>query len=101
MSVKVTAILKKESSVDPKNPKNRVFRASLSLLDENGKEIDLPKYLSGFDEMAKLLICEAGVTHQQLQDRFPRYGSGQDVRLYLTLENEDAIKRLGFNPSGT
>jgi len=67
-------------------------------LDEAGKEYDLPRFLSSFEEVGTLLQREAGVTHEELQDRFPRYERDQEVRITLNLKVEDAIRKLGFNP---
>jgi hypothetical protein len=97
-SVKVTAVIKKESKVDPKKPNEKALFASLVLLNENEKPYGVPRYFSGFPEVGDRLKREAGVTHEQLQDRFPRYERGDEVRILLTLKNEEAIRNLGFDP---
>jgi hypothetical protein len=71
---------------------------SLSLLGADGKEYGLPRYLSGYDEVGNLLQREAGVTYEQLQDRRPVFDRGAPVHLRLTLENDEQIINLGFNP---
>lgn len=98
MSIKVTALIKKDERVDPRT-KNKFFEATLSLINEGLKEYGHgPRYFSGYDEVGALLKREAGVTHQQLQDRYPAYDRGETVRLRLTVENDEAIKNLGFDP---
>ena len=96
MSFKPTAIIKKELRTNPQNPKQIDFYASLALLNENNEEYGVPRLFSGFEEVAKLLDREAGVTYEQLQDHRARYDRGDEVRISLTLENEEAIKNLGF-----
>jgi len=98
MSIKVFALIKKEERVDPRT-KNKFFEAMLSLLNEADEEYGHgPRYFSGYDEVGALLRREAGVTHQQLQDRYPVYERGETVQLRLTLENDQVIKNLGFGP---
>jgi hypothetical protein len=96
MSVKATAVIKKEMKVDPKKPQDKSYYASLSVLDENGKECGLPRYFSGFPEVAHLLKREAGVTHEQLHECFASYERGEEVQISLALENDEAIRNLGF-----
>ena len=69
----------------------------MSLSNEAGKEYGTPRNFSGFDEVGATLRREAGVTHQQLQVRYPRYERGEELRLSLTLDNDDAIRNLGFD----
>ncbi len=38
MSINATAVVKKETKVDPKKPNEKTHHASLSLLNEDGKE---------------------------------------------------------------
>jgi hypothetical protein len=96
MSIKVTALIKREPRVDPRTG-NRCFDATLFLLNEEGKEYSHgPLYFSGYEEVGARLKLEAGITHQELQDRYAAYERGDTVRLRLTLENEDAIVNLGF-----
>jgi hypothetical protein len=98
MSIKVTAVIKKEIRVDLRT-KVKVFEAALSLLDENGREYARgPHYFSSYQEVGDLLKREAGATHQQLQDRYPAYERGDTVQLRLTVDNDEAIKNLGFAP---
>lgn len=97
LSVKVTAIIKKESSVDQRSG-NKIFHAALSLVNEDGQEYGTPRYFSGFEEVGNLLKREAGITHEQLQDRKPSFDRGQVVRLFLTLDSQEAIRNLGFTP---
>jgi hypothetical protein len=98
MSVKATAVIKKEAKVDPKKPNDKGYYASLALLSEGGKEYGLPRYFSGFHEVGELLRREAGIPHEQLQDRYLGYEKGEDVRISLTLENDEVIRSLGFDP---
>jgi hypothetical protein len=98
MSIKATAVVKRETKVDPKKPNDKAYCASLSLLNEDGKEYGLPRYLSEFREVAVLLKREAGVTHEQLHERFAAYERGEEISFPLTLESDEAIKNLGFDP---
>jgi hypothetical protein len=98
LSIKATAVIKKESAI---NPKTRVkeFYSSLTVFDENGKEHAPARYFPHFEAVAALLTREAGVTHEQLQDRHARYEKGEDVRISLTLEDDAAMGWLGINPN--
>jgi hypothetical protein len=98
MSIKATAVVKRETKVDPKKPNDKAYYASLSVLNEDGKEYGLPRYLSEFREVAVLLKREAGVTHEQLHERFAAYERGEEINFPLTLESDEAIKNLGFDP---
>ncbi|HYK50649.1 MAG TPA: hypothetical protein VEU94_13050, partial [Terriglobales bacterium] len=98
MSITATAVVKKETKVDPEKPNDKAYYASLSVLNEDGKEYGLPRYLSEFREVAVLLKREAGVTHEQLHERFAAYERGEEISFPLTLESDEAIKNLGFNP---
>ncbi len=68
------------------------------MVNEDGKEYGLPRYLSEFRDVAVLLKREAGVTHEQLHERHASYERGEEVRICLVLENDEAIKKLGFEP---
>jgi hypothetical protein len=98
MPIEATALIKKETKIDPRRPSDKAFYASLSLLNAEGKEYGLPRYLSGFPEVGDLLKREAGATHEQLQDRLARYDRGEEVRISLSLKDEAAITNLGFDP---
>jgi hypothetical protein len=100
MSITATAVVKKETKVDPKQPQDKVHYASLSVLNEDGKGYGLPRYLGEFREVAVLLKREAGVTHEQLHERFAAYERGEEISFPLTLESDEAIKNLGFDPTG-
>jgi hypothetical protein len=52
---------------------------SLPVLNEDGKQYGLPRYLSEFREVAVLLKREAGVTHEQLHERFASYYGGPSL----------------------
>jgi hypothetical protein len=39
LSITATAVVKKETKVDPKKPQDKVHYASLSVLNEDGKEV--------------------------------------------------------------
>jgi hypothetical protein len=97
MSINATAVVKKETKVDPRKPNDKAHYASLSVLNEDGKEYGLPRYLSEFREVAGLLKREAGVTHEQLHERHAAYERGEEIRFPLTLESDEAIKNLGFD----
>ena len=97
MSVKATAVIRKGSYNDERTG-NRIFYAELSLRNEAGREYGIPRRLSGYQEAGNLLQREAGVAYEQLQDWSPLYEKGQEIRLLLTLENEEAIRNLGFDP---
>ena len=47
---------------------------------------------------AVLLKREAGVTHEQLHERFAAYERGEEISLPLTLDSDEAIRKLGFDP---
>jgi len=79
-------------------PEDKDYYASLSVVNEDGKEYGLPRYLSEFRDVAVLLKREAGVTHEQLHERHASYERGEEVRICLVLENDEAIKKLGFEP---
>ena len=105
MSITATAVVKKETKVDSKKPQDKVhfaslsvLFASLSVLNEDGKEYGLPRYLGEFRDVAVLLRREAGVTHEQLHERHAAYERGEEISFPLTLENYEAIKNLGFDP---
>ena len=98
MSITATAVVKKETKVDPKKPQDKVHYASLSVLNEDGKEYGLPRYLGEFRDVAVLLRREAGVTHEQLHERFAAYERGEEISFPLTLESDEAIRKLGFDP---
>src|SRR6266480_3078914 len=97
MSIKATAVVKKQTKVDPKKPQDKVHYASLSVLNGDGKEYGLPRYLGEFRDVAVLLKREAGVTHEQLHERFAAYERGEEISFPLTLESDEAIKNLGFD----
>ena len=96
--ISATAVVKKETKVDPKKPNDKAYYASLSVLNGDGKEYGLPRYLGEFRDVAVLLKREAGVTHEQLHERFAAYERGEEISFPLTLESEEAIKNLGFDP---
>ena len=98
MSITATAVVKKETKVDPKKPNDKAYYASLSLLNADGKEYGLPRYLGEFRDVAVLLKREAGVTHEQLHERFAAYERGEEISFPLTLESDEALKNLGFDP---
>src|SRR5258708_18132154 len=100
MSIKAPAVVKKETKVDPKKPNEKAYYASLCVLNEDGKEYGLPRHLGVFRDVAVLLKREAGVTHEQLHERFAAYERGEDISFPLTLESDEAIKNLGFDPTG-
>ena len=101
MSIKATALVKKETKVDPEKPNDKAYYASLSVLNEDGKEYGSPRHLDDFREVVVLLRREAGVTHEQLHERFAAYERGEEISFPLTLESDEAIKNLGFDPKAT
>jgi hypothetical protein len=96
VSVRATAVIKKETKVDPKKPNDKAYQAVLSVLKEDGKEYGVPRYFGEFREVAVLLRREAGVTHEQLHEHFASYERGEEVTIPLTLDSDEAIKNLGF-----
>jgi hypothetical protein len=102
MAIEVTALIRKETKVDPRKPNDKAYCASLSLLNAEGKEYGRPRFLSEFREVAVLLRREAGVAHEhlheQLHERHASYERGEEVRISLSLDDEMAISRLGFDP---
>lgn len=97
MPIKATAVIRKEPTFDQKT-RVKSSHPSLSLLSESGRAYGLPRYFGSFEEAGALLKTVAGVTHEQLQDRYQRYQNGEEVRISLNLENEKAIADLGFDP---
>jgi hypothetical protein len=65
---------------------------------EHGKEYGLPRYFGEFRDVAVLLKREAGVTHEQLHERFAAYERGEEISFPLTLDSDEAIRKLGFDP---
>jgi hypothetical protein len=98
MSIKATAVVEKEIKIDPRKPKDKAFWTSMSLLNADGKPYGPPRFLSEFREVAVLLTREAGVTHEQLHERHAAYERGEEVNFPLTLDGDEAIKNLGFDP---
>lgn len=98
--IKITALIKKETRVDQRTG-NKGPYAALSLLKEDGSEYGVQRYLGGYDQLAALLQREAGVTYEELQDRRAAYESGKTVRLRLTVDTDEQIKNLGFDPKGS
>jgi hypothetical protein len=98
MSINATAVVKKETKVVPKKPNEKAHHASLSLLNEDGKEYGLPRLLSEFRDVAVLLKREAGVTHEQLHERHAAYERGEEISFPLTLDSDEAVRKLGFDP---
>jgi hypothetical protein len=98
MAIEVTALIRKETKIDPRRPNDKASYASLSLLSVEGKEYGLPRHLGEFREVAVLLKREAGVTHEQLHERFAAYERGEEISIPLTLDSDEAIKNLGFDP---
>jgi hypothetical protein len=97
MSIEATAVIKKETK-DAQKPNDKAYYAVLSVLNEDGKEYGLPRYFSEFRDIAVLLRREAGVTHEQLHERFAAYERGEEISISLTLESDEAIRKLGFDP---
>jgi hypothetical protein len=98
MTIKVTALIRKETKIDPRKPNDKPSYASLTLLNAEGKEYGVPRLFSGFPEVGDLLKREAGATHDQLQDRLARYDRGDEVQISLSLTDEASISNLGFDP---
>jgi len=94
MSIKATAVVRKETKVD----NEKAFYTSLSLLNPDGKEYGPPRHLGDFREVVVLLRREGGVTHEQLHERFAAYERGEEISFRLTLESNGAIRNLGFDP---
>jgi hypothetical protein len=99
VSVSATAVIKKETKIDPNKPNDKASYGVLSVLNEDGKEYGLPRYFGEFRDVAVLLRREAGVTHEQLHEHFASYERGEEVSIPLTLDSDEAIKNLGFGPS--
>jgi len=81
MGIKATAVVKKETKIDPKKPNDKAYYASLSVLNEDGKEYGLPRHLGEFREVAVLLKREGGVTHEQLHESFAAYERGEEISI--------------------
>jgi hypothetical protein len=98
MAVKVKAVIKKVPFLDQRTGAH-AFCATLSLLSEAGKEYGPERALSGFEELADLFKREAGTSYEALQDRYVRYQQGEAVELYLSLDSDETIRKLGFDPT--
>ena len=98
MGLEATAVIKKVQTADPGRPGGRIEQTFLAVVSEDGKEYGRPRLFTDFREVAVLLRRDGGVTHEQLHEHFASYQRGEEVRLCLTLENAEALKRLGFNP---
>jgi hypothetical protein len=94
MSIKATALLKKETKIDPRKPQDKAFYASLCLLNADGKGCGPPRLFSEFTEVVVLLRREMGVTHEQLHERFAAYQRGEEVSFC-----SDIRKRRGTQES--
>jgi hypothetical protein len=101
MSIKATAVVKKESKVDPKKPNDKAYYASLLVLNENGKPYGLPRYLSEFREVAVLLTREAGVTHEQLHERFCRVRKGRRNQVSSDPRKRRSNRKSWVRPQGS
>jgi hypothetical protein len=95
MSTNVIATIHKEEGADPKTG-NCIFYPSLTLVSEDGTDCGTI-YFREFDELARVLQKEAGVTREVLEDRFFRYDIGEQVEIHMPLDN-DQIARIGFSP---
>jgi hypothetical protein len=96
LAIKATVVIRRESTLDQRTGA-RNFHASVALLDEAGSAYGTPRYFGGFEQIGDLLKREAGVTHDQLQDRYPHYQRDEEVRISVSLEGEQAIGNLGFD----
>ena len=92
MPRKLIAVIRRETRVNPRT-KNKSYHASFSLEDARGNELGLPIYLANYGEVANVLIREAGVTFEQLNDRAPLYDKGRAVKIRITVDHK-AIKLL-------
>src|SRR5258708_1945367 len=101
MSITATAIVKKETKVDPKKPQDNVHYASLSVLNEDGKEYGLPRYLGEFRDVAVLLKREAGVTHEQLHERFAAYERGRRNQFSSDPRKRRSNQKSWVRPQGS
>lgn len=99
MSINATAVVRKEARTDPEKPGAKIFHASLSLRSEAGKEYGPPRQLNEFRDVAVLLRREAGVTHEQLHERFASFQRGEEISFPLTVESNEVIRKLGFDPN--
>ncbi len=45
-----------------------------------------------------MLAREAGVANEVLQGHHAAYDKGEEVRIPLSVESEEALKNLGFDP---
>jgi hypothetical protein len=57
MAIEATALIKKETKVDPRHPNDKAFYASLSLLNADGKEYGSPRHWA---ISVKLWFCSDG-----------------------------------------
>jgi hypothetical protein len=92
MPRKLIAVIRRETRVNTRT-RNKSYHASLSLEDARGNELGLPRYFANYGEVADLLIREAGVTYEQLNDRAPLYDKDRAVKIHIRVDDK-AIKLL-------
>ena len=101
VSITATAVVKKETKVDPKKPQEKVHYASLCVLNEDGKKGTAFHVI--WVSSVTLQFCSNGkreLQHEQLHERFAAYERSEEINFPLTLDSDEAIKNLGFDPTG-
>jgi hypothetical protein len=99
--INAIACIRKEKQINVRRPSESTERAELKLLREDGNELGLPRYFSGFQEIGNLLQHEVKLPFELIQNKIHDYDNGDEVRILLTLESEETIRDLGFDPQAT
>lgn len=96
MSQKVIAQIVKEKYSQPS--KDFYYVAEWTLLDQAGREfLGSPVRLAEFQQVADVLVWEAGITYEELQKAKIIYEAGRPARIPLSLTDEQ-IRHMGFRP---
>jgi hypothetical protein len=97
MGERFIAVIKKVHKFVPEvSPTDHVL-TSFELLGSNGHDCGVPLYVSGFEEASELLM-RAGVTAQELREKFHLFDRGAEVRISLVADDE-IIEEMGFEPA--
>jgi len=98
MSATLIAVIRKEAKVGPEKPSQTNYYATLQFFNEEGSAYSMPLYCSGYLEVEKLIEREAVVPCGEFRARHTAYQRGDEVRIRLTVENEETVRNLGFKP---
>src|SRR5262245_7794554 len=96
MGARFTAVIKKVHKLMPEVSPSEHVLTSFELVAANGRDCGVPLYVSGFEEASELLM-KAGVTPQELREKFKLFDKGAEVRISLVADS-DVIEDMGFSP---